>query len=211
MTAKDKDCGNHGKGRRRLIRSIIACLLVFLLIVLITILIIWAVLRPTKPRFLLQDTTVYGFNASTSNFLTSNFQVTVSSRNPNDRIGIYYDRLVIYATYRNQQITLRTSLPPTNQGHNEVSVWSPFVYGNMVPIAPDFSAALKYEQAAGSVYVVIKIDGRVRWKVGTFVSGRYHLNVRCPARITFGRKSKGVSVGENAVKYQLVTRCSVTV
>ncbi|KAL4289802.1 hypothetical protein GQ457_14G011220 [Hibiscus cannabinus] len=211
MTAKDKDCGNHGKGRRRLIRSIIGCLLVFLLLVLITILIIWAVLRPTKPRFLLLDTTVYGFNASTPNFLSSNLQVTVSSRNPNDRIGVYYDRLVIYATYRNQQTTLRTSLPPTYQDHNGATVWSPFLYGNMVPIAPEFSVALKSEQAAGSVFMVINIYGRVRWKVGTFVSGRYHLNVRCPAYITFGSRSTGVSVGEHAVKYQLVTRCSVSV
>ncbi|KAE8663115.1 vacuolar protein sorting-associated protein 4A-like [Hibiscus syriacus] len=206
-----KDCGNHGKGRQKLIGRIIRCLLVFLVIVLITILIIWAVLRPTKPRFILQDTTVYGFNASTQNFLTSNFQVTVSSRNPNDRIGIYYDRLVTYATYRNQQITLRTALPPTYQGHNEVNVWSPFIYGNMVPIAPDFSVALKTEQAAGSVFMVIKIDGRVRWKVGSFISGRYHLHVRCPAYITFGSRSNGVSVGQNAVKYQIVTRCSVSV
>ncbi|KAK8594401.1 hypothetical protein V6N13_015324 [Hibiscus sabdariffa] len=171
MTAKDKDndCGNHGKGRRRLVRTITGCLLLFLLLVLITILIIWAVLRPTKPR------------------------------------------LVLYATYRNQQVTLRTSLPPTYQGHNENSVWSPFVYGNSVPIAPDFSAALNSEQASGSVFMVIRIDGRVRWKVGTFVSGRYRLNVRCPAYITFGSRSNGVSVGENAVKYQLVTRCSVSV
>ncbi|TYJ39615.1 hypothetical protein E1A91_A04G081500v1 [Gossypium mustelinum] len=209
MTAKD--CGNHGKGRRQLIRRLFGCLLVFLLIVLITILIIWAILRPTKPRFILQDTTVYAFNASSPNFLTSNFQVTVSTRNPNNRIGIYYDRLVIYATYRNQQTTLRTALPPTYQGHNEINVWSPFIYGNMVPIAPDFSVALKSEQAAGTIFMVIKIDGRVRWKVGTFVSGRYHLNVRCPAYITFGSKNNGVSVGENAVKYQLVTRCSVSV
>ncbi|KAE8715297.1 vacuolar protein sorting-associated protein 4A-like [Hibiscus syriacus] len=206
-----KDCGNHGKGRQKLLGRIIGCLLVFLVIVLITILIIWAVLRPTKPRFILQDTTVYGFNTSTPNFLTSNFQVTVSSRNPNDRIGIYYDRLVTYATYRNQQITLRTALPPTYQGHKEINVWSPFIYGNMVPIAPDFSAALKTEQAVGSVFMVIKIDGRVRWKVGSFISGRYHLHVRCPAYITFGSRSNGVSVGENAIKYQLVTRCSVSV
>ncbi|XVE96309.1 hypothetical protein REPUB_Repub02eG0210200 [Reevesia pubescens] len=206
-----KDCGNHGKGRRKFFRRVIACILVFLLIVLITILIIWAILRPSKPRFILQDTTVYAFNTSISNFLTSNFQVTVSSRNPNDRIGIYYDRLDIYATYRDQQITLRTAIPPTYQGHKEINVWSPFLYGNMVPIAPYFSVALGSEQAAGSVFIMIKIDGRVRWKVGTFVSGRYHLYARCPAYITFGNKSNGVIVGENAVKFQFVTRCSVSV
>ncbi|GMI71092.1 NDR1/HIN1-like 1 [Hibiscus trionum] len=211
MSAKDKECGHHSKGRRKLFRRIIAGILIFLLIVLITILIIWAVLRPSKPRFVLQETTVYGFNASVPNFLTSSFQVTVSSRNPNDRIGIYYDRLDIYATYRDQQITPRTALPPTYQGHKEVNVWSPFVYGNMVPISPDFSVALGSEQAAGSIFLTIKIDGRVRWKVGAFVSGRYHLYARCPAYITFGSKSNGYMVGDNVVKFQFVTRCSVSV
>ncbi|XP_022743236.1 NDR1/HIN1-like protein 1 [Durio zibethinus] len=206
-----KECDHHKKGCRKVFRRIIASILVFLLIVLITILLIWAILRPSKPRFILQDTTVYAFNSSTPNFLTSSFQVTISSRNPNDRIGIYYDRLDVYATYRNQQITLRTALPPTYQGHKDINVWSPFVYGNMVPIAPDFSAALGSEQAAGSVFLTIKIDGRVRWKVGTFISGRYHLYVRCPAYITFGSQSNGVIVGQNAVKFQFVTRCSVSV
>ncbi|KAL4340598.1 hypothetical protein GQ457_08G017630 [Hibiscus cannabinus] len=206
-----KECGHHSKGRGKLLRKIIAGILIFLLVVLITILIIWAILRPNKPRFILQDTTVYGFNTSVPNFLTSSFQVTVSSRNPNDRIGIYYDRLDIYATYRNQQITPRTSLPPTYQGHKEVNVWSPFVYGNMVPISPDFSLALGSEQAAGSVFLTIRIDGRVRWKVGAFISGRYHLYVRCPAYITFGSRSNGFVVGDNAVKFQFVTRCSVSV
>ncbi|KAK8476863.1 hypothetical protein V6N13_059648 [Hibiscus sabdariffa] len=206
-----KDCSHHKKSRGKLLRKIIAGILIFLLVVLITILIIWAILRPNKPRFILQDTTVYGFNATVPNFLTSSFQVTVSSRNPNDRIGIYYDRLDIYTTYRNQQITPRTAIPPTYQGHKEVNVWSPFINGNMVPISPDFSADLGSEQAAGSVFLTINLDGRVRWKVGAFVSGTYHLYVRCPAYITFGSKSNGVIVANNAVKLQFVTRCSVTV
>ncbi|KAK8685649.1 hypothetical protein V6N13_041648 [Hibiscus sabdariffa] len=206
-----KDCSHHKKGRGKLFRKIIAGTLIFLLVVLITILIIWAILRPNKPRFILQDTTVYGFNATVPYFLTSSFQVTVSSRNPNDRIGIYYDRLDIYATYRNQQITPRTAIPPTYQGHKEVNVWSPFINGNMVPISPDFSADLGSEQAAGSVFLTINLDGRVRWKVGAFVSGTYHIYVRCPAYITFGSKSNGVIVSNNAVKLQFVTRCSVSV
>ncbi|KAE8666105.1 hypothetical protein F3Y22_tig00112508pilonHSYRG00009 [Hibiscus syriacus] len=196
-----KDCSHNSKSRRKLFRRIIAGILIFLLIVLITILIIWAILRPSKPRFILQNATAYGFNASVPNILTSSFQVTVSSRNPNDRTGIYYDRLNIYATYRDQQITPRTSIPPTYQGHKEVDVWSPFINGNMVPISPDFSVALGSEQAAGSVFLTIKIDGRVRWKVGAFVSGRYHLYVRCPAYIALGSKSSN----------QFVTRCSVSV
>jgi hypothetical protein len=180
-------------------------------IILVVVLLVWAILQPNKPRFILQDATVYAFNLSTPNLLTSNFQVTVSARNPNDKIGIYYDRLDVYATYRNQQITLRTAIPPTYQGHKDINVWSPFIYGTQVPVAPYNSVALGQDQANGAVQLTIKIDGRVRWKVGTFISGRYHLYVRCPAYITFGTRSTGVIVGDNAVKYQLVTNCGVSV
>ncbi|CAK7342005.1 unnamed protein product [Dovyalis caffra] len=205
-----KDCGNHGERRRKLFRRIFAGILIFLLIALLVILLVWAILRPSKPKFILQDATVYAFNVSSPNFLTSNFQVTISSRNPNDKVGIYYDKLDIYATYRNQQITLRTALPNSYQGHKEIDVWSPFIYGTAVPVAPYNSVALSQDQATGSLLLMIKIDGRVRFKVGTFISGKYHLFVRCPAYIQFGSRTNGIMVGENAVKYQLVRSCSVS-
>ncbi|KAH7554160.1 hypothetical protein ACOSP7_028815 [Xanthoceras sorbifolium] len=206
-----KDCGQHGDRRRRLFRRIIAGILIFLLIALITILLVWAILRPTKPKFILQDATVYAFNVSSPNFLTSNFQVTLSSRNPNDKIGIYYDKITIYATYRNQQITFRTSIPPTYQGHKEINVWSPFVYGTAVPVAPYNAISLSQDQTNGIVPLMFKIDGRVRWKVGAVITGKYHLYVKCPALINFGNKQSGIAVAENVVKYQLVQSCSVSV
>ncbi|KAK4582636.1 hypothetical protein RGQ29_025725 [Quercus rubra] len=212
MTAKGaKDCGNHGKTRRTQARRCCACLLVFNFILLLTILLVWAILQPTKPKFILQDATVYAFNVSSPNLLTSSFQVTLLSRNPNDKIGVYYDRLVVYAVYRNQQITLRTQIPSTYQGHKDINIWSPFIYGNSVPVSPNNAESLLQDQSSGTVMLLIKADGRVRWKVGTFISGRYHLYVRCPAYITFGTKSTGIEVGNNAVKYQLVQQCSVSI
>lgn len=206
-----KDCGHHGQKRRKIFRLIIGGILIFVLIVLITILLVWAILRPAKPRFILQDATVYTFNVSSPNSLTSYFQVTISSRNPNDQIGVYYDKLDVYATYRNQQITFRTAIPPTYQGHREINVWSPFVYGIAVPVAPYNAVLLSQDQTNGVVPLTFKIDGRVRWKVGTFISGRYHLYVRCPALINFGNTQSGVVISENVVKYQLVQSCSVSV
>ncbi|TQD78765.1 hypothetical protein C1H46_035689 [Malus baccata] len=207
-----KDCGLHRQNkRRRMFRRCCAGLLIFNFILLVTILIVWAILQPSKPRFVLQDVTVFNFNTSASNVFSSSFQVTISSRNPNDKIGIYYDRLNIYATYRAQQITFPTLIPPVYQGHKDVNIWSPFIYGTDVPIAPYNSIALGQDQNAGSVLLLIKMDGRVRWKVGTFISSRYHLYIRCPAFIALGSKTTGVEVGNNAVKYQLVQRCKVTV
>lgn len=206
-----KVCDKHSHRRRKIFRRIIAGILIFILIVLITILIVWAILRPTKPKFILQDATVYVFNISNPNLLTSSFQVTVSSRNPNDNIGIYYDKLDLYATYRGQQITYKTSLPTSYQGHKEINVWSPYVYGNAVPVAPYNAVSLTQDQSSGVIPLMFKIDGRIRWKVGSLITGKYHLYVKCAAFINFGNKQAGIAVGNNAVKYQLVQTCSVSV
>ncbi|XP_027083004.1 NDR1/HIN1-like protein 1 [Coffea eugenioides] len=205
-----KDCGHYEHEKQKLFRRLFVALLAFIILILFIILLVWLILRPTKPHFLLQDATVYAFNVSAPNLLTSDFQITLSSRNPNDRIGIYYDRLDAYASYRGQQITLPTLLPSTYQGHKDITVWSPFLYGNSVPIAPYYTDALTQDQFAGTVLINIKVNGRVRWKVGTFISGRYRLYVNCPAYINLGNRNSGIMVGP-AIKYQLVQSCHVDV
>jgi len=55
---------------------------------------------------------------------------------PNEQIGIYYHKLDVYTSYRNQQISLGTVLPATYQGHKDVTVWSPFLYATTIPMSP---------------------------------------------------------------------------
>ncbi|GAV67595.1 LEA_2 domain-containing protein [Cephalotus follicularis] len=209
MTANDS--GHHNEDRQQFYRRIFIGILAFVVVILIIFFIIWAVLQPSKPRFVLQDATLYAFNVSSPNLLTSNIQVTISARNPNDRIGIFYENLDIYASYRNQQITLPTELPGTYQGHKDIAVWSPFLYGNAVPVAPYLADALSQDQNAGMVLIKIKANGSLKWKVGTWISGKYRINVNCPAYISYGEKNKGIEVGPAAIKYQFVQGCSVDV
>ncbi|KAI4342238.1 hypothetical protein MLD38_026884 [Melastoma candidum] len=206
-------CPNHEHKWRKFWRRAFQIGLVIFFILLLVVLITFAVLHPHKPRFVLQDATVYAFNVSTypPNLLTSTFQVTILAHNPNDNIAIYYDWLDVYATYHDQQITLRSRIPPTYADHKEDDVWSPFIYGNSIPIAPYNAVLLSQDEGSGTVTVDIKIDGRLRWRVGAVTTGTYHIFVRCPAFISFGRESTGVSTGNNAVKYQLMQSCSVSV
>ncbi|KAL7127073.1 hypothetical protein ABFS83_14G230100 [Erythranthe nasuta] len=210
MTAKD--CGHNEDNRKKLYRRLFAAALGFTAAVLFTILLVWLILRPSKPHFILQEATVYAFNLTATNLLTANFQITLSSRNPNGRIGIYYDKIDVYAAYRSQQITIPTLLPPSYQGHKDTTVWSPFLGGGAaVPVAPYLAASLKEDgSSAGTVMVNVRVDGRIRWKVGSFVSGKYRLNVNCPAYINFGDKKNAAAVGA-AIKHQLIMDCNVDV
>ncbi|XP_065009569.1 NDR1/HIN1-like protein 1 [Musa acuminata AAA Group] len=208
----DKNCGDHSKWwklRKRFWR-IIGCIVGFIILILLIILIIWLVLRPTKPRFYLQGAVVLQFNYTgpPSNLLSTVFQVTIASRNPNDRIGIYYDRIFVYAAYKNQQISLATALPPMYQGHNDVVIWSPYLFGPNVPVAPYLCDALTQDKASGFLILHVKIDGRIRWKVGSWTSDHYHLFVSCPAFLTF---QTGRSGSDATVRFQQMSACSVEV
>ncbi|XP_062082565.1 NDR1/HIN1-like protein 1 [Humulus lupulus] len=205
-----KDCGNHHDGRKKLIRRLIMAIAGLIILLSLVVFLVWAILHPEKPGFILQDVTIYNFTTTTvpPYILTTVTQLTISSKNPNDRIGIYYQKLDVCVTYRAQQITVATLLPPSYQGHHDVAVWSPLVYGNAVPISPFLQQVLSQDLNVGSMLVNVKIGGRVKWKVGTWVSGRYRLDVNCPAYLRFGNPTGVYPVGP-AVKLQLLQRCHV--
>jgi hypothetical protein len=108
-------------------------------------------------------------------------QVTIASRNPNDRVGVYYKTLDAFTTYRDEPVTVPVSMPSIYQGHKDVSVWSPVMSGDAVPVSQYVADAMKQDIAAGYVLLHVKVEGRVKWKVGSWVSGGYHLFVTCPA------------------------------
>ncbi|KAL9227741.1 hypothetical protein vseg_003393 [Gypsophila vaccaria] len=206
-----KDCGHHVDRKKILLRRIAFAVLALIIIILLTVLIIWAVLRPNKPKFVLQDATLYNFNLTSPTQLNSVFQVTILAHNPNDKVGIYYNGFRTSTFYQNQPITLQTSIPPTYQDTKGTDVWSPYLQGQSVPIAPYLGSEISQDLAMGSVQVVFKMDGWVRFKVGTFVSGSYRIHVNCNAFIPTGNPNSGVYVSRNVIKYTLLKTCNVDV
>ncbi|URE19918.1 hypothetical protein MUK42_10884 [Musa troglodytarum] len=208
-----KGCSHHHGhcDRKKLYLRIFFVALFFIVLVLLAVFIIWLVLRPSKPGFYLQDASIAQFNFTAgTNLLTAIMQVTVSSHNPNDRIGIYYDKLDAFAVYQEQRITASTELPTGYQGHNDVVVWSPYLHGAAVPVAPYLSVALDQDNNAGLLLVDINVEGRLRWKVGTWTSGHYHIHVTCPAFVGIDHGS-GSNGDAPSFHFQHATWCSVEV
>eukprot|EP01018_Ginkgo_biloba_P014709 Gb_27244 [translate_table: standard] len=114
------------------------------------------------------------------------------------------DRLVAYASYGGQQITYYTDITPFYQGHKNTNGFSPILIGNCDPLDPFLADHL--EQQTGVVTLNVKLNGRIRWKVGTWMLGHYHLNVDC--YIVLGLNS---SVNGGQVPLLPGTRCDVDV
>ncbi|XP_074587837.1 NDR1/HIN1-like protein 1 [Curcuma longa] len=221
MSAKDSDnqepCGRrHGLRLRLRLRHLLTGLLLFVSLILLLILIIWLVLRPSKPKLYLQAVSIYQLNVTgcgaAPNLLTAVLQTTLSSRNPNDRVGIYYDELRAFAAFKGQRITAAAPLAAGYQGHHDVAVWSPYLYGACVPLAPYLAAALEEARATGLLLVEVEVEGRLRWKVGTWISGHYRLQANCPAFLTVSNRV-GNGAGETpAFRFQQqLSTCTVDV
>lgn len=46
-------------------------------------------------------------------------------------------------------------------------------------MAPSLGYEVGRDQASGKMILVVKVAGGIRWKVATWVSGRYRINVNC--------------------------------
>ncbi|KAJ6818692.1 NDR1/HIN1-like protein 1 [Iris pallida] len=206
--------------RERLLRSGWWPVILFIVAILVVILFVYVVVHPSKPKFYLHDATVLAFNLTSPNLLSSylqaiyllifSYSVTLSSRNPNNRVGIYYDGLDVYGSYNNQQITLAATIAPLYQGHNEVDAWSPYLRGDSIPIAPFLVDALTQDEADGFFFLWVKIEGRLRWKVGDWKSGRYHVFVNCPAYLSFDR-SNDSSFPTQMIRFRQSSTCTVDI
>ncbi|CAL5027585.1 unnamed protein product [Urochloa decumbens] len=176
---------------RRCCGSICACFLTLAAVVGFIILVVYLALHPSKPSFYLQDVQLRSIDL-TDPAITIDLQATIASRNPNERVGVYYKSLDAFATYRDEPVTVPVVLPAIYQGHKDASVWSPVMSGDAVPVSSYAADAMRQDIAAGYVLLHVRVEGRVKWKVGSWVSGGYHLFVNCPALLA---ASGGGAVG----------------
>ncbi|KDP45526.1 hypothetical protein JCGZ_17079 [Jatropha curcas] len=201
-----KHCAKKGLNVDKLYKKLFFAFSAFFTSILSLILIIWLILRPAKPEFSLKEADIYQLNLSGLNLLNSSIQLTLLSKNPNEKVGIYYDELQVYAAYKGQQITVGSTLPPFYQGHQDSNLLTASLIGTGLPVASSFGYEVGRDQTTGKLVLILKVNGSLRWKVGTWVSGRYRLNVNCVAVMGFGP-----SFPTGPLSSRQGTQCSTTV
>ncbi|XP_042503618.1 NDR1/HIN1-like protein 26 [Macadamia integrifolia] len=185
-TKSPKHCANKNRFNiENLPKRLLYTFSTFLLSVFSLIFLVWLILRPSKLEFYLKEADIYQLDVTTPHLLNFSIQVTMVTMNPNKKVGVYYDQLQVYASYKGQQITLYTSLPPFYQGHEDSNLLTASLVGQGLPVAPSLGYEVGWDQTTGSLVLSLKVNGRLRWKVWTWVSGQYRFNVDCVAIIAF--------------------------
>ncbi|KAK1305600.1 hypothetical protein QJS10_CPA10g00680 [Acorus calamus] len=177
-----KHCAKQGFNLNKSYKKLFYAFSTFIFSILSFVLLIWIILHPSKPQFYLKEADLYQLNLSSPYYLlNSSIQATLSSKNPNSKVGVYYDSVRAYVSYKGQRITNDLSLPPFYQGNGDTNILSASLYGYDLPVTPTFGYEVSRDQSDGELQLVLKLDGRLRWKVGTWVSGYYRFDVYCVA------------------------------
>ncbi|KAG9455042.1 hypothetical protein H6P81_007946 [Aristolochia fimbriata] len=153
----------------------------------IAALVLWLVYRPTKMKVYVDKAALTQFNLTTNinnnNVLQYNLTLEMTLRNPNRRIGIYYDRLEAAAYYRGKRLR-STYLPTFYQGHkNTTRLFPAFAGGDFIPLSGSDVRRFERERSEGYFDVEVRIKARIRFKVGSVKTRRYRPDFECDLKL----------------------------
>ncbi|XP_072999401.1 NDR1/HIN1-like protein 10 [Typha latifolia] len=168
-----------------LVSTILKAFIAFWVVVGILILILWLVYRPHEVKVGVESATLTSFNLTSTNppNLSFNLSASVSIRNPNDRIGIYYDWLEADSYYRGERFDW-LALPTFYQGHKNTTTLVAAIEGqSYIGLGTKEVADFGNDNKTGWFDVDVWLYGRVRYKFGSTVTRRYTLKAKCPLSV----------------------------
>jgi hypothetical protein len=159
----------------------------------LAVLIFWLVFRPNRIKFQVTDASLTQFNfTTTTNMLYYNLALDVTIRNPNKKIGIYYDRIEANAFYEDQRFGTE-ALTPFYQGHKNTTVLTPVFKGQQFALlGANELSVLNSEKNLGVFDIHVKLNLQVRFKLGKFKTWRMKPKINCELKVPLS--SNGISV-----------------
>ncbi|PPE02485.1 hypothetical protein GOBAR_DD00469 [Gossypium barbadense] len=148
-----------------------------------SVFIFWLIFRPNKVKFHVTDVQLTQFNLTSNNTLHYNLALNMTIRNPNRRIGIYYDRIEARAYYEDQRLDTET-LTPFYQGHKNTSYLNPvFVGQQFVRLGADETSEFNEDRVNGVYDIDVKLYLRIRFKLGRVKTGRFKPRISCDLKV----------------------------
>ncbi|XP_030531855.1 NDR1/HIN1-like protein 3 [Rhodamnia argentea] len=173
-----------------LLKLVFNLILTVVVIVGLLAFLFWLLFRPNLVKFHVTDAELTQFNFTTNNnLLNYNLKLNLTIRNPNRRIGIYYDRIEARTFYGGQRFDSE-DLATFYQGHKNTATLSPTFEGQHVVVlgsgeADDFNT----QKAAGVYKIDMKLYMRVRFKLGRIKTFRMRPRVKCGLKVPLSSSS----------------------
>lgn len=179
----------------------LVCQIVFTIIVIlgIIVLVLWLVYRPNMPKFHVNEATLTQFNLSTNNnTLYYNLAVNMTFRNPNKRIGLYYDRIEARAEYYDRRFATNY-LETFYLGHKQEKDLSTTFSGEQIVVLDNDLSKYDSERNEEVYNIDLNLKLRMRLKVG-WAKPKYKPKFECDLRVPLTSPGRVSSVAFQRTK-----------
>ncbi|CAA0837802.1 NDR1/HIN1-like 2 [Striga hermonthica] len=168
-------------------------ILTILTVVAIAAFVLWLVFRPNTVNFHATDASLTEFSIDANHTLRYDLAVNLTVRNPNRRIGIYYDRIEARAFYQGQRFN-SVDLPPFYQGRKSTrNVTAVFRGQHLLPLGKREMSNYNRDGGDGAYDIDVKLYLRTRLKFWFVKSTMVKPKIDCGLRVPL--KSNGTVAG----------------
>ncbi|KAI3768474.1 hypothetical protein L2E82_19179 [Cichorium intybus] len=172
--------------KRHCCRRFLCCILCFFFILIMIVGILAAIIYfgfdPKLPKYSVDGMTITQFNLNNDNSLSAQFNVNITARNPNKKIGISYEggsRLTVI--YMGTTLC-QGSFPKFYQGHRNTTVLNIPMTGQTQD-ATGLLSSLQAQTQTGIVPLVLRAKVPVRIKLGKLKLPKLKPLVRCRVNV----------------------------
>jgi hypothetical protein len=161
------------------------CILFWIFIIILAIIgfLTWLIVRPNKVNITVTNASLTQFNFANSNTLHYDLVVNITIRNPNGRLGIYYDDIKTLAFYKDVRFGSQT-LGTFFQHRKSTSFLNPNFKGQqVVPLNSSQISEFDKENKDGVFDIDVKLLLNVRFKFGLFKIRKAKPKVHCDLKV----------------------------
>lgn len=157
----------------------VGLLLVLLVLAGVAAGVLYLVFRPEAPDYTVDDLGIRGVNLTSSSPISPRIDVTVRAQNPNDKIGIYYEKGSSVNVFYNGVNLCNGVLPAFYQPSNNLTVFKTALRGSDIVLSNGVHSALVTEQRNGRVPLRLNMEAPVKIKIGAVKTWTLKFKVKC--------------------------------
>ncbi|PNT21626.1 hypothetical protein POPTR_009G158900v4 [Populus trichocarpa] len=171
----------------------------FLFLVGLAAAILYLVFRPESPDYSIERVSISGLNLTSSGPISPEFNVTVRANNPNNKIGIYYEKGSSVNVYNDGVKMAAGSLPVFYQDKNNVTVFVTSLKGSAIELTSGVRTALVNGVSKGTVPFNLALRAPVKFKVGSVKTWKITVKVDCD--LTVDKLTASAKIGSKSCDY----------
>ncbi|XP_010935586.1 NDR1/HIN1-like protein 6 [Elaeis guineensis] len=179
-------------------------LTIIILIILIAAIagILYLIFDPKIPKYSVDRLRVSSFDVDNNMTVTAGFNMTVTARNPNKKIGIYYEDGSYLSVWYTDNSLCNGSFPAFYQGHRNTTVLNVILTGE-TQLGGEILTELQQQQQTGTIPLLFKGDVPVRVKFGSLKLWKMTFRVKCNLVVNSLSTSNQISIKSSSCKFKL--------